>query len=235
MTNTSRSSATAAAALLLMVMMSTPTDAQPQDEQPRETVAMRAFLESWLVQSDLVDTVVHFSSSDQAMELVPTYIEDHSDTCWSADAVAQRTDEQLPLGVACGYWHLLDALWPDAGGPDGLGVDNVEDLLADQEELRAFLDENLQTKYVEESSFIVFSATDPIELNAFDAGFSTGGYGQLAQVLKPSKEHPILTMIVDFKHAQLKHIGPLVTFWDEESSNGKSVWRIQALGAFPEN
>lgn len=239
MTNKGRLLLAAAAVGLLTV--SSPIGAQ--HDQDTAMVAMSAFLTSWLVHDDMATTMTHFGTSDQSLSLAPTYVLDYAE--YDPDVVGNEREvarghvdtgtgdwPALPPGVAFGYWRLLGSLWPDAGRVDVV----LDDLLATDPELITFLDENFDVKYVQKSPFIVFPADDRAQLDTFDAGFAAGGYGQLARTLKPSKEHPVLTMIADFRHSRSRRIGPLVTFWDEEvSGTGERAWRIQALGAFPEN
>lgn len=240
---TSKSRLLLAVAGVALLMTSSPTSAQ-DDRESGALGAMEAFLKSWLVRDDMVATLAHFGVSDRSLDLAPTYVLEFA----RSDSDVARTQRRLACGrradavdcadadprrrVALGYWQLLGALWPDVGRVDG----NLHGLLATDPELIAFINENLDVEYVQESPFIVFYADERVALDTFDAGFAAGGYGRLADVLKPSREHPILTMIADFSHVQSKRNGPLVTFWDEEvSSIGERAWRIQALGAFPEN
>ena len=239
MTNPGRWSLAAAAVVLLLV--SSPIGAQ--HDQDMAIVAMNAFLTSWLVHDDMATTVMHFGASDPSLSLAPTYVLDFGE--YDPDVVGNERQlarghagatagdwPELPPGVAFGYWRLLRSLWPDAGR---VGID-LNELLVTDPELIAFLDENFDVEYVQKSPFIVFPADEHAELETFDAGFAAGGYGQLVKALKPSKDHAVLTMIADFRYARSKRIGPLVTFWDEEvSETGERAWRIQALGAFPEN
>ena len=241
MTSKSRWLLAVAGAALLMT--SSPTGAQ-DDQETGAIGAMEAFLESWLVRDDIVATLAHFGVSDRSLDLAPTYVLDFarsdSDVArtqrrWACERhadVVNCADTDPGRRVALGYWQLLGALWPDAGRLD----EHLDGLLVTDPELIAFINENLEVDYVQESPFIVFYADERVALDTFDAGFAAGGYGRLADVLKPSTEHPILTMIADFRHVQSKRNGPLVTFWDKEvSSLGERTWRIQALGAFPEN
>lgn len=242
MTNRVRSLAVVAA-LLLVTTISSPTSVQGQETAGAHGAieAMETFLTSWLVRDERSSTVNHFGTSDQSLSLAPTYLLGFGG--YDPDVAAREvrtiagdgTNRALPPGVAFGYWEFLNRLWPSAGRVDT----NLEGLLVtDLEELIAFLKENFEfeLEYIQKSPFIAFYSDDRIVLDAFDAGFAAGGYGQLADVLQPSEERPILTMIADFRHAQSDHIGPLVTFWrEEESGNGERAWRIQALGAFPED
>ena len=229
------------AAVVALLMVSSPIGAQ--HDQGTAIVAMSAFLTSWLENDDMATTMTHFGASDRSLSLAPTYVLEYGeydpDVVGNERMIARGLADsgtgdwpELPPGVAFGYWRLLRSLWPDAGRVD---VD-FRDLLVTEPELIAFLDENFGVEYVQKSPFVVFPADDRVQLDTFDAGFAAGGYGQLAKTLKPSKEHPILTMVADFRYAPSSRIGPLVTFWDEEvSPSGERAWRIQALGAFPEN
>lgn len=232
-----------AAAAVVLLMVSSPIGAQ--HDQETAIGSMETFLEAWLVHDDMTGTVVHFAASDEAMSLAPTYVLDFGKydpavagserqfaRAHSENSTGDWPELTLPPGVAFGYWQLLRALWPDAGRVDM----DLDEILATDPELIAFLDENLDIDYVQKSPFVVFAADDRTELDTFDAGFAAGGYGQLGKTLKPSNEHPVLTMIADFRYGRSKRIGPFVAFWEqEESITGNRAWRIQALGAFPEN
>lgn len=241
MTNRIRS--LAAVAALLLVAMSSPAGAQDQETADAHGAieAMETFLKSWLIRDDMSHTVGHFGTSDQSLSLAPIYVLGFGG--YDPDVAARElratagdgTGRAMPSGVAFGYWRFLNRLWPDASRMDT----NLEGLLVTDpdSDLIAFLKENFKVEeYVQTSPFIAFYTGDRIVLDAFDAGFAAGGYGQLADVLQPSEERPVLTMIADFRYAQSERIGPLVTFWrEEESGNGERAWRIQALGAFPED
>lgn len=241
MTNRIRSLAVVAA--LLLVTTSSLTGAQSQETTGAHGAikVMETFLKSWLGHGERdrinTTTVSHFGASDQSLSLAPIYMLGFGG--YDPDVAARElratvgdgTGRVLPPGVAFGYWRFLNRLWPDAGR---VGK-NLEDLLVTDPELIAFLEENFNLEYIQKSPFIAFYADDRIVLDAFDAGFAAGGYGQLADVLQPNEERPILTMIADFRHAQSERIGPLVSFWREEESGDERAWRIQALGAFPED
>ena len=232
-----------AAAAVVLLMVSSPIGAQHGQETA--IGSMEAFLEAWLVHDDMAATVAHFGASDESMSLAPTYVLDFGEydpavagterqfgRAHSGNSTGDWPELTLPPGVAFGYWRLLHALWPDA---DRVDVD-LDEILVTDPELIAFLDENFDIDHVQKSPFIVFSADSRTELDTFDAGFAAGGYGQLGKTLKPSKEHPVLTMIADFRYGRSKRIGPFVAFWEqEETGTGNRPWRIQALGAFPEN
>ena len=228
-----------------LLMTSSPTGAQNAD---RATVAMKEFLESWLVYDDIMATAAHFGASERSLSLAPTYLlafgQADSDVARNQRRIAraQHADAFTWAGtdlsrlVALGYWQLFSALWPDAGHDTNLDeTSNLDGLLETDSEWTAFIDDNFNVEYIQRSPFIVFRAEDRGALDALDAGFADGGYGRLAEVLQPTEDRPILTMIAGFSRVQSKRNGPLVTFWDQEMSDGRLAWRIQALGAFPQN
>ena len=224
---------TFAVALLLMTV-SGPSEAQ-DGKNSRETdngkavSAMEAFLSAWLVHGSMVETMKYFGTSDASLSLAPTYVVEYGQ--FDPGVVDAPTRAAVPPGIAFGYWKLLEALWPDAARADT----DLDDLLIVDGEIVAFLANEFDVQYVQETPFVVFVADERIEIDSFDAGFSEGGFGHVATVLKPNKKHPVLTMIADFRHEVSDNVGPLVTFWDEEWDDigGEMDWRIQALGAFP--
>lgn len=228
------------AAAVGLLVLDSPVVAQRNPETA--IVAMNSFLTSWLVHDDMDATVMHFGASDRSIDLAPTYVlefaEYNPDVVGNERQLARKHTGAdggaltLPPGVAFAYWRLLNSLWPNAGRVD---VD-FDDLFVVNSELIAVLDDDLKVEYIQKTPFIVFLADDRIQLDTLDAGFAAGGYGQLAETLKPSRERPVMTMIANLKYAQSKRIGPLVTFWDEDVSGvDERAWRIQALGAFPED
>lgn len=226
------------------LLLANGTAAQKQNDQALDS--MSGFLTSWLKDGNSDMTMAYFSASDRALCLAPTYVLEYG--AYDADVVGHERQTsradlgapcgdpgagdhlELPPGVKFGYWRLLGVLWPDASRVDR----NLDQLLKTDPELVDFLRATFKIDYIQDDPFLVFHAADRAVLDTLDPGFAPGGYGQLAEVLKPTKSRPVLTMIADFEYGSSRRIGPLVTFWDEEvSRTGEKAWRIQALGAFP--
>ena len=226
-----RSAAIVVAAILVPSGIGAAQPPTPSDQAVRE---MTAFMEAWIVDEDMSKAMGYFDTSERAFAVVPRHIWDPAQAA-AGLAVAGHTADfpreglqhegHLQRDIRVGYWLMLNTLWPAAIVDAAL-----QDLLVVDEDVTAFLRDELKVQYViSDAGFTVFVADEPVEIDSFDAG-----YGDVATALLSEEGGPVLAMIADFRYKRQVNPGPFVSFWTEELvASGVTEWRIQALGAFP--
>ncbi|MCY3845507.1 MAG: hypothetical protein OXH69_18435 [Acidobacteria bacterium] len=214
------------------------TMATAQDDSHVSAIrSMEKFLEAWVVRNDMQSTLQYFGVSDAALKLIPMSISDQGNNEYLRGLQGKAADRRdLPREVMTGYANLLRVLWP-YHIVDAVGLQDV--LVTNQEVHRVLTDELPNVAILHDGGFIVFEATEPGEINTFNLG-----YGEVARVLQPTVEDPVLTMIADFKlrkelrlREELNNsMGPFVSFWrqEERAHPPTTGWYIQGLGAFPD-
>ena len=216
-------------ALALAIVGGPVADAQ-QSSYRVAVAAMTDFLTAWLVNSDMPRAMTHFGVSEEALDLAPTYFSSNFPLDLHTRAELGDTLLDVRPDIASGYSRLISAMWPGASRVDA----RLADILVRDDDIIDFLSSEFDVEYIQIEPFVVFVADEAVEINTFDAGFGSGGFGAVATTLlkKPTRTTPILTMIAEPKYADGNVAEPIVAFWDEEpSANGNAAWRIQALGA----
>ena len=201
-------------------------------QEPRRSVkfthateTMQSFLGAWLVDNNEEAAMGHFAVTERALELAPRAVwrlvqnADPSDRAQVHHLWDSLLQEE--------YWKVLRRI----RGKEHDGA-SLETILAPLDpDLAKVLYPALGDYVIRTEPFTVFLAPDADAIDNFD-----GGYGDVAAALKPAS-NTILTMIADFNdRGHEGYIGPFVSFWAEEwdESNGEQ-WKIQALGAVPED
>ena len=211
---------TAVAAVIAIALLAwSPASAQYGYGVAVET--MQKFLNDWVIDYDEAAVMAHFGET--AASFAPHYhpAQQPLAAVWDGrfDRLANRGEE------LSGYWIMLSSIWFSKRDPESRVDVQLQDVLVIDEDVREFLTTELSGDIVHDRVFLVFAAHDAVALNSFDAG-----YGNVAGRLQPSREDPTLTMIAGFGNPKLEQAGPFVSFWDLEED---TVWRIQALGAYP--